>query len=390
MAATTTLPLPLPPVAPTPSPPVVYLPDESHLSLPPGLHTIAYIPTGLRIFKDLTAYDLSSKRIILPAEDLDEGIPNALECDVFTLAAVDESQGWHFPSLKAWNSVTGRRGYLLEGTAAFLAARGAVAGDKLVVYRDTELTPPRIEVRAGGAGVQIRRPSVRDANLTFSQLPMLLHPMLHPKEKYASVSVGDGTTTGTATGTTTTTTTTTGMTNNYPSSGGGFSPGTTEEETGFLRVAIPVAGACDGGYTTIGTGTVVGPQSSMEMDPSSYDGAPLGPGAMVCNRTGGCTKAAGHQGFCSGHKGFKRREGTPTATQSGGMRNPLRQQRLVTSKTSSLQYRTAGTTDDEGDVFSWDSDDDYTPGSKRVKRGSAASTPRGGDPLLSLLSLLDG
>ena len=382
MAATTTLPLPLPPVAPTPSPPVIYLPDESHLSLPPGLHTIAYIPTGLRISKDLTAYDLSSKRIILPAEDLDEGIPNALECDVFTLAAVDESQGWHFPSLKAWNSVTGRRGYLLEGTAAFLAARGAVAGDKLVVYRDTELTPPRIEVRAGGAGVQIRRPSVRDANVTFSQLPMLLHP----KEKYSSSgSVKDGT------ALTITTTTNTGVTNN-PSSGGGFSPGTTEVETGFLRVAIPVAGAgaCDGGYTTIGTGAVAGPMSSMEMDPSSYDGAPLGPGAMVCNRTGGCTKAAGHQGFCSGHKGFKRREGTPTATQSGGMRNPLRQQRLVTSKTSSLQYRTAGTTDDEGDVFSWDSDDDYTPGSKRVKRGSAASTPRGGDPLLSLLSLLDG
>ena len=26
-----------------------------------------------------------------------------------------------------------------------------------------------------------------------------------------------------------------------------------------------------------------------------------------CNRTHGCTKATGHQGFCSGHKGFRRR-----------------------------------------------------------------------------------
>lgn len=28
---------------------------------------------------------------------------------------------------------------------------------------------------------------------------------------------------------------------------------------------------------------------------------------MVCSRTAGCAKAAGHQGFCSGHKGFRRR-----------------------------------------------------------------------------------
>ena len=28
---------------------------------------------------------------------------------------------------------------------------------------------------------------------------------------------------------------------------------------------------------------------------------------LVCARTPGCTKPAGHQGFCSGHKGFKRR-----------------------------------------------------------------------------------
>lgn len=28
---------------------------------------------------------------------------------------------------------------------------------------------------------------------------------------------------------------------------------------------------------------------------------------LVCNRTSGCAKSAGHQGFCSGHKGFRRR-----------------------------------------------------------------------------------
>ena len=29
--------------------------------------------------------------------------------------------------------------------------------------------------------------------------------------------------------------------------------------------------------------------------------------ALVCTRTPGCAKSAGHQGFCSGHKGFRRR-----------------------------------------------------------------------------------
>lgn len=317
---------------------VTPLPDESHLCLPPGLHTIAYVPSGLRILKDLTAYDLSSKRIILPAEDLEDGIPNALECDFFTLAAVDESQGWHFPTLKAWNSVTGRRGYLLEGAADFLAARGAVAGDKLVVYRDTELTPPRIEVRAGGAGVQIRRPTVRDAEVTFSQLPMLLHP----KERYT--------------------------TGNAPLTSGG--------------TTIVTAGVGVG--TPRGHHGITAPYSSFGGDPSCV----AGPGAMVCNRTGGCTKAAGHQGFCSGHKGFKRRDGTPTAAAGfGGMRNPLRQHRVSSKSGGPLQFRYGTDEECEG---SWDSDDEYTPAFKRVKRGSAASTPRGGDPLLSLLQLLDG
>lgn len=38
-------------------------------------------------------------------------------------------------------------------------------------------------------------------------------------------------------------------------------------------------------------------------------GGPAGPGGavLVCTRTSGCTKQAGHQGFCSGHKGFKRK-----------------------------------------------------------------------------------
>ena len=42
-------------------------------------------------------------------------------------------------------------------------------------------------------------------------------------------------------------------------------------------------------------------------------------GSSVCRRTTTCTKPAGHQGFCSGHKGFKRRE-SPTASSALGRR----------------------------------------------------------------------
>lgn len=40
-------------------------------------------------------------------------------------------------------------------------------------------------------------------------------------------------------------------------------------------------------------------------DGSSYASGSV----LVCTRTSGCTKQAGHQGFCSGHKGFNKRKG---------------------------------------------------------------------------------
>lgn len=323
---------------------IVIATQKGEHSLPEGLHTIAYVPAGLRISKTLTAYDISSKRVILPAEDLEAGVPNCGDADVFTLAAVDESQTWQFPTLRAWHTVAGRRGYLLEAAAEFLSSRAVVAGDTLVVYRDADVTPPRIEVRTGTDGVDVRRPqgSTEKTNaLTFSQLPMLLHPegRRHHDLNQAPHHLG-----GVVRGGTTT-----------PRSSAG-TPGAVFRTT--TTAAAP-----------------------------SFSAGGLGAGAIPCNRTGGCIKAAGHQGFCSGHKGFKRREGTPTGTASfSGFRggHPLRQHRVVPRSSSQYQQFT----DEEG--MSWNSDDDdYTPAFKRPKRGSNVSTPRAGDPLLSLLQLLD-
>lgn len=122
---------------------------DADAKLPEGLHEIAYVPAGLRLTKALTGYDLTSRRIVMPVPEVEAGIANSPSADLLTLGTVDESQRWRFPTLRAWTNVAGRRGYLLDGLADWLAARGAEEGDRLAIYRDSDLTPP---VRAWGSG----------------------------------------------------------------------------------------------------------------------------------------------------------------------------------------------------------------------------------------------
>ena len=72
------------------------------------------------------------RRIILPADDVSAGVPNAAHSDLLSVAAVDESRVWQALTMRAWYSVVGRRGYALEDGAGFLSERGAVPGDELV------------------------------------------------------------------------------------------------------------------------------------------------------------------------------------------------------------------------------------------------------------------
>lgn len=124
----------------------------------------------------------------------------------------------------------------------------------------------------------------------------------------------------------------------------------------------------------------------------------------VCSKTATCTKPAGHQGFCSGHKGFKRRE-SPTASCALGGRRAFGRHRALDDDWVS-----------EDDTYLTASDDDSSPtysvrsrAAKRPRRGAALAaaavvaaaasrdaspTPppaalAGFDPLLSLLSAAD-
>ena len=104
------------------------------------LTAFSLLPPHLR--QVLTAYDLTSRRVVMPVPEVEAGLPSAAAVDLLTLAAVDEGQCWAFPTLRAWTNVAGRRGYLLDGFADWLVARGAAEGDSLAFYRDCDASPP--------------------------------------------------------------------------------------------------------------------------------------------------------------------------------------------------------------------------------------------------------
>lgn len=274
----------------------------SSVGLPEGLFPLAHIPAGASLCKELTSYDLTSKRVVMPASDVEDIIAECRSVNELTLAAVDESSGWQFPTLRAWTAVSGRRGYLLEDLAAFLQHRNAEEGDVLVVYRLTGMSPPRVEVRMAPdthptkqGSFHVRTPSQADSSLSFHDLPLLLQPDRHAAAKQKRIL----------------------MHREMVSSG------------------------------------------------------------MVCQRTGGCTKQAGHQGFCSGHKGFKRRDGM---TSGGGILGHGHYRAHRSSHCPHQHHH-------ESDYWSEEDDDDYTPTSKRMKRDSRMAMEASPDPegLLGML-----
>jgi len=341
---------------------------STRLPLPKGLYPTAHIPTGTLLLKPLTTYDLTSKRVVMPAPEVEESIPQAMATEKLTLAAVDESDRWQFPTLKAWTAVSGRRGYLLQDAGVFLSNRKAVQGDVLIVYRETDECAPRIELRQGQlknakngeeeedcdeyydaeylSSLALKSPSQPDSDITFASLPLLLHPEGHNNNSNV---------------------------------------------------------ICD-----------------------NHQQYQQHVGAMSCKRTHGCTKHAGHQGFCSGHKGFKKREMMMRMGMGTGVMGPSSSSMMsegmmfhglrtatatghhhkhhlngggrgrVSSKRPNHHEGTKGHYGNDDDDWS---DEDYTPTSKRPKK-SGGVTPRGGggtsirggavfqnDALLSLLSL---
>jgi hypothetical protein len=253
--------------------------------LPDGLNRLVYVPARVKIVKKLTSYDLLSRRIVLPAEQACDGLVNVCpEKSVYTLATVDESHGWQFMTMRSWYSVTGRLGYLIEDSNDILKSRNAQDGDYLMIYRDSIQSPPKI-VLLEGETCRVKKPvDGPDAEMTFSELPLLLLP---PGENQDVMS---------------------------------------------------------------GTHSV----RALKKWHQSNDG---------CNRTMGCTKVYGHQGFCSGHQGFKRKESETPTSRFGD--HPFRFGSASSEEEDATPMHRRG----------------GTPKSRRIRGPS--------DPLVSLLNLLE-
>ncbi|KAL4447259.1 hypothetical protein ABPG77_007292 [Micractinium sp. CCAP 211/92] len=293
------------------------LPDS--LGLPP--YDIAAVPAGLRICKALTAYDLTSRRVVMPAPEVEAGVLNAGTTDLLTLAAVDEGQRWVFPTLRAWTNVAARRGYLLDGLADWLANRSACEGDCLAIFRSSDASPPLLPAGAPAGSAPKQPAAPETTSPTFASLPVLLHPVQQQP----------------------------------------------------------------------GRGLVLLTQRR-------------GAGSGVCSKTASCTKPAGHQGFCSGHKGFKRRESPTASCTLSGRRGFGRHRTLDDDWVSDDDTYLTASDDDSSPTFSMRSRT-----AKRPRRGAALAaaavvaaaasrdtspTPppaahAGFDPLLSLLSAAD-
>ena len=145
--------------------------------LPDGLHRLVYVPNGVKVAKQLTEYDLASRRIVLPADQASRGFLLSSGGDsAYTLAVVDESMGWQFPTIRCWKSVTDRSGYFLEDAGGVLRSRDAKVGDILVIFRDSIRAPPRMLV-LNGETCAVKRPvDGPDAEVDFLALPILLLP----------------------------------------------------------------------------------------------------------------------------------------------------------------------------------------------------------------------
>lgn len=144
--------------------------------LPDGLHRLIYVPERVKVVKRLTEYDLVSKRVVLPADQVSRGLLMAEKVDVYTLAAVDESHGWHFSTVRCWKSVTQKCGYYFEDAHGMLGARGAKPGDYFMIYRDSIHAPPKLVVMDGETCAVKKPLNGPDAEIDFQRLPVLLLP----------------------------------------------------------------------------------------------------------------------------------------------------------------------------------------------------------------------
>ncbi|KAK9835818.1 hypothetical protein WJX74_008627 [Apatococcus lobatus] len=203
------------------------------------------LPCGVLFAALLASDEMANDRISLPSNDIENAIPHALSQPQLLLQVISRSGKTHYVVLKSWLTQRLQHAFVLEAARPILTESDAQEGDSLVL---SHLVPGtlRLDVEKGEAAANIR------VGITFNQ--------------GAQHSQANG------------------------SAGG---PG---------NRAGPGSNAAAGQQHQQQTQQLPG-----QLQQQMGQGLMMEACGAPCNRTYGCTKATGHQGFCSGHKGFRRR-----------------------------------------------------------------------------------
>jgi len=271
------------------------------------------------VAKVLTKSDASSKRVILPRIAIEANLPQLASQQVFNFSAQDNA-GHTWPlCIKAWaNGQNPKPVYVLEQVGEIMKQEKLIAGDALAVLASQD-GKFYIEWNTEQARTAAARPTYSAFTFTAAA---------------ASAAVAHATPAAAAAGKPGLSAVAVKAEQQQeertvsPAAPGAFMPGspcqllvmghpTMTKESYLLDDSQELVGSAGAPAAAVAVPqspagsaagvAAAGPSAAQPSPAVGVNGTLHQGGFLVCPRTPGCTRPAGHQGWCLGHKGFKKR-----------------------------------------------------------------------------------
>ena len=267
------------------------------------------------VAKVLTKSDASSKRVILPRIAIEANLPQLASQQVFNFSAQDNA-GHTWPlCIKAWaNGQNPKPVYVLEQVGEIMKQEKLIAGDALAVLASQD-GKFYIEWNTEQARTAAARPTYSAFTFTAAAASAAV---AHATPAAAAAKPGPSAVAVKAEQQQEERTVS-------PAAPGAYMPGspcqllvmghpTMTKESYLLDDSQELVGSAGApvavSQSPAGSAAGVAPAGPSAPQPSpavGVNGTLHQGGFLVCPRTPGCTRPAGHQGWCLGHKGFKKR-----------------------------------------------------------------------------------
>jgi hypothetical protein len=276
------------------------------------------------VAKVLTKSDASSKRVILPRIAIEANLPQLASQQTFNFIAQDNA-GHTWPlCIKAWaNGQNPKPVYVLEQVGEIMKQEKLVAGDALAVLA-SEDGRFFIEWKTEQARTAAARP-------TYSAFTFTSAAASTPAEQTTSAVAAPAAAAGSGSVPAAVVKVEEQEQTVLSATSGGFVAGnpchllvmghpTMTKDSYLLDESQEATGSAMAAAGGVGADKVQSPAESAPAAVAVPAAAAASPsvgvngtlhqgGFLVCPRTPGCTRPAGHQGWCLGHKGFKKRRG---------------------------------------------------------------------------------